>query len=717
MRVRSSRPFAALGLAAALTACGARGGDPVAEDTADPSADVGPATDTDVGPAADPDAGRALAPDTGAAPVTDAGALGAPDLPSLRPPDMRFVCEPEDPDGDGDGTPDACDVCPRVPDATQADADGDGLGDACDLTPDCVVGAVGHMPCGRGDTGARARTCEATGAWGPWGECVQGAACDAGEERVEACGDNQRGLTTQRCVDGQWAPWYPCYDPDVCRDGAEGVVDCGDLPDSRAALCVFGQWEAQGVCDVERECEPGATRTAPCAGGHQAFACAGGRWRAASDCVAALDGCAYGTGPLALTPGHHTATVDTTGLSSLYTASCGGGAAGPETAVHLETPEEVDVVVRVTASTTMPVLHVVGHCRFPDPEGDAPDDPVEQACSDTGTLTVRLTRGRHVLLVDAHAPDAVGATTVEFDVEAVPCVDDEAHLWLGDPNSRVCVDGVWSPWETDPVKGCAGGIPGELIEVDPELALCRFCADAHEPNDTLARATPLALGQTLEHLTLCPVLDRRDDFAFDAPGPGLVTARATTQTPARGPWGPAVETGLAPINGWFVAENRAPAFVGFVERANRHYIRVDGRGLEAPLDYALETSFLPSLACERGAGDACIPCVDARDDTPLPLETGTVVHDAGLCEGLDARDAYTFTPPSAGRYRAMLTFRRKQGELEMRIVDAAGQALSQGAIIEGDRVSIEAELTAAPHRVEVDLRFGEVAYDLEVTGP
>lgn len=38
-------------------------------------------------------------------------------------------------DEDGDGVPDACDVCPHIAD-DQADRDGDGVGDACDPHPD-----------------------------------------------------------------------------------------------------------------------------------------------------------------------------------------------------------------------------------------------------------------------------------------------------------------------------------------------------------------------------------------------------------------------------------------------------------------------------------------------------------------------------------------------------------------------------------------------------
>src|SRR5439155_20729223 len=37
------------------------------------------------------------------------------------------------PDADGDGIPDACDLCPGDPDPTQPNHDGDLAGDACDL--------------------------------------------------------------------------------------------------------------------------------------------------------------------------------------------------------------------------------------------------------------------------------------------------------------------------------------------------------------------------------------------------------------------------------------------------------------------------------------------------------------------------------------------------------------------------------------------------------
>lgn len=45
------------------------------------------------------------------------------------------IAAPTPDDADGDGVPDAADVCPESPDADQADADGDGAGDVCDVCP------------------------------------------------------------------------------------------------------------------------------------------------------------------------------------------------------------------------------------------------------------------------------------------------------------------------------------------------------------------------------------------------------------------------------------------------------------------------------------------------------------------------------------------------------------------------------------------------------
>lgn len=65
----------------------------------------------------------------GAVPSSDA-ALEADARPDARP------CVAAGHDEDRDGTDDACDVCPHLPDPAQADRDGDQVGDACDPRPD-----------------------------------------------------------------------------------------------------------------------------------------------------------------------------------------------------------------------------------------------------------------------------------------------------------------------------------------------------------------------------------------------------------------------------------------------------------------------------------------------------------------------------------------------------------------------------------------------------
>ena len=48
---------------------------------------------------------------------------------------LHSATGPAEPDGDGDGIPDARDDCPAVADPDQRDTDGDGIGDACDPCP------------------------------------------------------------------------------------------------------------------------------------------------------------------------------------------------------------------------------------------------------------------------------------------------------------------------------------------------------------------------------------------------------------------------------------------------------------------------------------------------------------------------------------------------------------------------------------------------------
>lgn len=69
---------------------------------------------------------------------------------ATQAPDPPAGCAGESKDSDADGTPDACDNCPGVPNPDQADADEDGQGDACSCDTPTVVcenGTAGPYPC------------------------------------------------------------------------------------------------------------------------------------------------------------------------------------------------------------------------------------------------------------------------------------------------------------------------------------------------------------------------------------------------------------------------------------------------------------------------------------------------------------------------------------------------------------------------------------------
>lgn len=54
---------------------------------------------------------------------------------TLRDCNGNGIADVQDPDVDGDGHIDDCDICPTIANPTQADSDGDGIGDACDNCP------------------------------------------------------------------------------------------------------------------------------------------------------------------------------------------------------------------------------------------------------------------------------------------------------------------------------------------------------------------------------------------------------------------------------------------------------------------------------------------------------------------------------------------------------------------------------------------------------
>lgn len=106
--------------------------------------------------------------------------------------ELRALTNPCDPDSDGDGWPDAKDLCPLVFDPEQLDLDGDGIGDACD--PEITVPCLGDLG-GDGLVGFD----DLVALLAAWGE--PSAAADLDEDGIVGFGDLVVLL----------AAWGPCF--------------------------------------------------------------------------------------------------------------------------------------------------------------------------------------------------------------------------------------------------------------------------------------------------------------------------------------------------------------------------------------------------------------------------------------------------------------------------------------------------------------------------
>jgi hypothetical protein len=149
--------------------------------------------------------------------------VSAPNEPYLAF-DYALLARSRSSDTDGDGIPDAVDVCPEVPSLDQADADGDGVGDACDLCPDVFE---------------------------PWQEDRDGDgagdACDPCPEDPTDDGDADGFCAPDDCAEGD--PAVHPDAPELCDDGVDN--DCDGEVD------VLPDVDADGFSPCEGDCDEG----------------------------------------------------------------------------------------------------------------------------------------------------------------------------------------------------------------------------------------------------------------------------------------------------------------------------------------------------------------------------------------------------------------------------------------------------------------------------
>lgn len=189
-------------------------------------------------------------------------------------------------DSDGDGVPDAIDVCPSTADPLQADADGDGRGDACVRGDSGAEVDGASVTLGLGAPCANADACSS-------GFCVDGVCCEA------ACADLCRACNLApsigRCTvvpDGQ-DPRNVCREEPVESCGLDGTCDglAGCRKRRAGTICAAASCSAAGqvvtaaTCDGGGECVAGEPRA--CA----PYNCAAGVCR--TDCQSPAD-CAPG---------------------------------------------------------------------------------------------------------------------------------------------------------------------------------------------------------------------------------------------------------------------------------------------------------------------------------------------------------------------------------------------------------------------------------------
>ena len=147
---------------------------------------------------------------------------------------------------------------------------------------DCEDGAMEGRDCG--NCGRQVRSCQADGAWAPWGACQNEGVCAPGASLDAACG--RCGVETATCTAAcDWAVGE-CANQGVCEPGAVDSEACGqDGNRARTCddMCAWGDFGECITCedDAEQVCYSGPDAVigvGSCVPGMQR--CSEGQWTA-----------------------------------------------------------------------------------------------------------------------------------------------------------------------------------------------------------------------------------------------------------------------------------------------------------------------------------------------------------------------------------------------------------------------------------------------------
>ncbi len=620
---------------------------------------------------------------------------------------------PRQPDQDDDGVGDACDNCPDKANFDQRDGDGDGVGDVCDVVGDCTPQDEQSRPCGLNNRGMSIRTCLADSTWSDWVACVDPDACVIGAQQIEPCpgGEHRRD-----CVDGHWGAYGACEVAAACQEGAQESSPCGlNMRGQHTRACVGGAWGGFGACQDPDHCVDGAQDTVACPnGGQHTRACVAGQWGAFGNCPAGpVDACASPQGPVVLADGVVDVVVDTSGHQSLYGATCGGGAQGPEAALRLHADSHVSGTISTSASGFDTVLSLRRICA---------DQATEIACDDDGAgngysrLQVDLAPGDYVLMVDAYHANTAGPVTVTLDVGSRDCQGNGVQRVNcdGGTRSRICLNTLWSAWSDCQPDRC---VPA----ADPR---CATCTDPYEPNDNMADAALIPFGQPISDVTFCgPPLDNYDFYAIPLAQASFVRLGVMIDAAVnvQGGWGLQLTDATGPTPSGFSVGGHQMGTYQVYTTPGTYFAVVDGSQLVAPVPYTVQVDVAPLQACEfNHNAPGCYGCVDAHEPNndfaaARPIVPGRPLQGMTVCPQLDPIDHYRLVLNQAAHVAVEATWRSLQGSTDLGVYTANGDLALHSGQIGPNTTEMYGDLAAGQYDVRVSGNYGSALYDLAVT--